>query len=367
MLMVIFGAGALYDSSADYTPTEEDTHWTPTKDLVGLRSYRPPLANQLFELRKSFATAAEKIPKCQLILNQLRNRPSDMSVEQQLEKLREQALNYPEGQRQLVSVQFYLQWIIGECQSEWNRSIDSHTTYRVLLGQIDRQLKGEPACLVTFNYDTLLEEAFLSLGRPFRSLDDYISESDYKIIKPHGSVNWARELIFPKEVDKLDQLQFANDLIAQADTLQAGDGDRYCLTEDSDRHQGRHWVVSYMARPNDKPAFQAVLPAVAIPLEKKQDYVCPASHLEVLKECMSKADKLLVIGWKGAEESFLQLLSTGLKRGIPKMVVSSGTDSAEKVKSTLQRFGIDGANWLLGEYGFTIEVRSGSIEAFISK
>ena len=154
----------------------EDHHRRPTEGIVGLRDSRPPLANQLFELREKFAAAAEKIPKCQLILNELRNRPSDMSVEQQLEKLREQALSYPEGQRQLVSVQFYLQWIIGECQSEWNRNINSHTTYRVLLGQIDRQLKGESTCLVTFNYDTLLEEAFLSLGRPFGSLDDYVEK-----------------------------------------------------------------------------------------------------------------------------------------------------------------------------------------------
>jgi hypothetical protein len=287
-----------------------------------------------------------------------------MSVEQQLEKLREQALSYPEGQRQLLSVQFYLQWIIGECQSEWNRRINSHTTYRVLLGQIDRQLKGEPAFLVTFNYDTLLEEAFLSLGRPFRSLDDYISESDYKIIKPHGSVNWARGLNAPMEVDEeFDQLQFANELIAQADTLEAGD--YYRLIPEGYRQSGQ-WVVSHMVR-SDSPVSQGVLPAVAIPLEKKQDYVCPASHMEMLKECMSKADKLLVIGWKGAEENFLQLLSRGLKRGIPKMVVSSGKDSAETIKSTLQHFGMDGANWLLGEKGFTDEVRSGSIEAFIGK
>jgi len=364
MLMVIFGAGASYDSSADYPPGKEDRHQTPSGEYVHLRRFRPPLANQLFELRTSFATVAERIPKCQLILNELRNRPSDMSVEQQLEKLREQALGYPEGQRQLVSVQFYLQWTIGECQSEWNRSINSHTTYRVLLGQIDRQLKGKPACLVTFNYDTLLEEAFLSLGQRFLSLDDYISKSDYRIIKPHGSVNWARELDTLKQVDIRDHLQFANDLIAHADTLQAGD--RYRLISDSDRSQGRPWVVSHMRIPN-KPDSQAVFPAVAIPLEKKQDYVCPPSHMEVLKECMSKADKLLVIGWKGADENFLELLSKGLKRGIPKMVVSSGKDSAEKVKSTLQRFGIDGANWLLGEKGFTNEVRSGSIEAFVGR
>lgn len=361
MLMVIFGAGASYDSSPDYAPTSEDMHNTPG-GIVVLREYRPPLANQLFELRTSFATAAEEIPRCQPILDQLRNRPSDMSVEQQLGKLREQALNYPEGQRQLVSVQFYLQWIIGECQSEWNQRIKSHTTYRVLVGQIDRQLKGEPACMVTFNYDTLLEEAFLSLGRTFYTLDEYISRNDYRIIKPHGSVNWVQELEEQKQSQVVpSQLRFANDLIAQAETLRATD--RYHLITNSDRGPGSRWVVSQI-RVNS--SLGAVLPAIAIPLEKKQDYVCPASHLEVLRDCISKADKLLIIGWKGAEKNFLQLLSERLKKGIPKMVVSSSRFSAEKIMLTL--FGIDGAaDCHLGEKGFTNEVRSGSIETFIDK
>ena len=159
-------------------------------------------------------------------------------------------------------------------------------------------------------------------------------------------------------------MQCANELIAQADTLQAHD--RYRLIPENGVFGHERWVVSYM-HITDNPDPQPVLPAVAIPLEKKQDYVCPLSHMEVLRECMPKADKLLVIGWKGTEENFLQLLSKGLKRGIPKMVVSSGKDSAEKIKSTLQHFGIDGAHWLLGEKGFTEEVRSGSIEAFIGK
>lgn len=361
MLMVIFGAGASYDSSPDYAPTREDMHPTPD-GVVVLRGCRPPLANQLFELRTRFAAAAEEIPRCQPILDQLRNRPSDMSVEQQLGKLREQALNYPEGQRQLVSVQFYLQWTIGECQSEWNQRIKSHTTYRVLLGQIDRQLKGEPACLVTFNYDTLLEEAFLSLGRPFRTLDEYVSRSNYRIIKPHGSINWTQELDEPKQTQvALSQLRFANDLIARAETLRTID--KYHLITNIDRGAGSRWVVSQI---HVDSSLGAVLPAIAIPLEKKQDYVCPASHLEVLRDCTSKADKLLIIGWKGAEENFLQLLSEGLRKGIPKMIVSSGRFSAEKIMLAL--FGTDGAaDCHLGEKGFTNEVRSGSIEAFIGK
>lgn len=362
--MVVFGAGASYDSSPDYPPTEQDVHSSIEGGGFYLRGVRPPLANQLFELRPIFASAAQKIPKCRLILGQLRDMSSDMSVEQELERLRERSLNYPEGRRQLLSIQFYLQWTIGECQSEWNRRTYSHTTYQGLLGQIDRRLKGEQVCLVTFNYDTLIEEAFVSLGKGFRSLDDYISKDDYKIIKPHGSVNWARELTEPKEADKLDHLQMANDLIAQAETLQASN--KYHQIPDSDRSPNGQWIVSHMLIPG-KPGHQAVLPAIAIPLEKKTEYECPPGHVQALEQCISKTDKLLIIGWKAAEEHFVKLLAKGLSKEIPKMIVSSGRDSAGRIKDTLQSFGVDGAGWLFGESGFTDAVRSGRIENFISR
>jgi hypothetical protein len=363
MLTIVFGAGASYDSSLDYSQSEERATLMEGRVII-LRGMRPPLANQLFELRATFATASQEISKSQLILDQLRRRSSDVSVEQKLEKLREESVNYPEGKRQLVSIQFYLQMIIGECQSQWNQSIHAHTTYKSLLGQIDKQLKGEPACLVTFNYDTLLEEAFISLGKRFESLNDYTSQNDYKIIKPHGSVNWVRELTSPLEIHQSNHLQLANDLIARADTLQASD--RYHQIPDSDRvHDGR-WIVSYIQIP-DKPGPQAVLPAVAIPLVKKNQFVCPAEHMKALEECISKTDKLLIIGWKAQEKNFVGLLSKGLKKGIPKMIVSSSRDSAARIKNMLQRFGVGGASWNFGENGFTDSVQSGRIESFISK
>jgi hypothetical protein len=116
-----------------------------------------------------------------------------------------------------------------------------------------------------------------------------------------------------------------------------------------------------------KPGHQAVLPAIAIPLEKKTEYECPPGHVQALEQCISKTDKLLIIGWKAAEEHFVKLLAKGLSKEIPKMIVSSGRDSAGRIKDTLQSFGVDGAGWLFGESGFTDAVRSGRIENFISR
>jgi hypothetical protein len=365
MLLVVFGAGASYDSSMDYSPSVQAVDRDGL--VIQLRAFRPPLANELFDLRGIFANAAEKISKCQLVLNELRSRPTEMSVEQQLKKLSEQAADYPEGKRQLLAVQFYLQWTISECQAEWNRSIKSHTTYRPLLGQIDRQRRGEPVCLVTFNYDTLLEEAFSSLNMPFVSIDDYISRSGYKVIKPHGSVNWVRALTVTstRRVDSMDQVQMANRIIAIADTLEPSED--YYLAPEKDRGA---WVISRSSQiPKTSGSYQIVLPAIAIPLEKKTGYACPASHVRVLEESVSKTEKLLLIGWKGAEYAFVNLLGKRLRKDIPKMIVSSNKQSAMKIRDAMIEAklstGVDG--WQCAEHGFADTVRSGEIEDFIKR
>ena len=215
--------------------------------------------------------------------------------------------------------------------------------------------------MVTFNYDTLLEEAFASLGMKFESLDDYVSRNDFKIIKLHGSVNWVREPTIPIMSKKVDPVLVANDVLKTADKMEFSD--KYHLVPKAQRQQH---IFSYITNP-DKPGRSVVFPAIAIPLEKKTKYECPKEHVEALQECISRTDKLLIIGWKAAEENFVGLLSKGLEKEIPKMFVSRSKESAEKIHNTLINAGIDGAHWLLGEGGFRDEVRSGRIERFIGK
>ena len=363
--MVVFGAGASYDSSADHeapSKPEQIEGYITRKDSSGFHptAIRPPLASQLFELRSMFAEVAQQLPKIQIPIDELRNLPSNISVEQKLEKMNERSLSYDEGRRQLVSIRFYLQWIISKCQAQWNNAIFTHTNYRALLGQIDRQRKGDPVCLVTFNYDTLLEEAFGSLDMEFEIFDDYIRR-DFKIIKLHGSVNWVREPTKPIENRKTNHVEVANDALKVAERMELSN--IYRLIPEAERQQH---IFSYMGDPNRGPS-QVVFPAIAIPLQKKVQYECPKEHIRALEECIPKTDNLLIIGWKAGEQDFLDLLSKTLQKGVPKKIVSRNRDSADQIQHTLTSAGIDGAHWLLSEGGFTTELRSGRIEDFIAK
>src|SRR5947208_9452386 len=118
--MVIFGAGASYDSLA--VP--------PTGDgRVSL--YRPPLANQLFDWR--FGDDIARFPRCQPVISYLQ-RPN-VNVEAELEKLQTDASGYPEGVRQLAAVRYYLQTMLWGCQDRWRTVTRGVTNYKTLLDQ----------------------------------------------------------------------------------------------------------------------------------------------------------------------------------------------------------------------------------------
>jgi hypothetical protein len=70
MLMVIFGAGASYDSCPTYPP---GTAVPASPDSLN-HYHRPPLAIELFEDRPVFAEAIEHyFPECQPIVPRLRS------------------------------------------------------------------------------------------------------------------------------------------------------------------------------------------------------------------------------------------------------------------------------------------------------
>jgi hypothetical protein len=237
MLMVVFGAGASYDSAPSLPG--------------GGQEWRPPLANDLFENRPNFAAIAQGYTRLLPIIPYLRELHG-ASVEQVLETLRDEAQEYPDGHRQLAAVKYYLRDILWECTDRWTKQVLRVTNYRSLLDKIARKRPSdEPLLLVTFNYDALLEDALSDHGFKTNEISDYIqSHHKYKLIKLHGSINWSRVLTFPtlwegKTMNRFDLIDRAADLKMSAQIV----------------------VNNYKA---DQERQILLFPAIAIPVQQSQ-------------------------------------------------------------------------------------------------
>ena len=146
-------------------------------------------------------------------------------------------------------------------------------------------------------------------------------------------------------------MTLAFELIERAEQLQLTD--EFLWSGESD-----------MGRLNDP--LIPIFPALAIPLIAKSTFECPKEHQDTLRDCIPAVSKILVIGWRGAEQHFLQLLS-GLngKRKIPGLVVAGDRGQASEVIVRLSRAS-DLITWSASEGGFSDFVTSGEADRFLS-
>ncbi len=303
-MMVIFGAGASYDSASALRPNQVSATW------------RPPLANQLFDLKR-FGDLISQFRKCHPLITYLQ----EANVEEVLEKYQSESGKDPERLRQLAAVRYYLQTMLYTCMIGWQSETKGVTNYKTLMDLIRHErTPGDRVCLVTFNYDTLLEDAVSDIvGARKSSIIDYVS-GDYQIIKPHGSIEWAHEVIGFRDVRNQNPMNVASEVIEKIPELEIGE--------------------EYEIIPNraisQTFSEKAYLPALAIPVQNKPRYECPGLHLRTLEKELADVTKLLIIGWRAADESFLKLLAKGLSKAPRILVVSSARDKATSVIEKLR-------------------------------
>src|SRR3989442_13743501 len=109
MLMVIFGAGASFDSVPSRPP-----------GAYSSLEHRLPLAADLFADRPLFADAMTRFPDFVPLVPSLRNPPDNLSLEGFLQRLQRESDEYEARYRQLAAIRFYLHYVIWECQLGWN-------------------------------------------------------------------------------------------------------------------------------------------------------------------------------------------------------------------------------------------------------
>lgn len=295
--LVILGAGASFDY--DYENIDKKEKWTP------------PLGNGLFD--KRFSDIINKFPGVHSTLSELRI-ASDIESYFQQEWNEIENGYLPERLVALINIQYYLHYLSNHISVE-NQNYDSNN-YDILVKNAYRYTKNpnQNALFITFNYETLLEQSIERICRiSFESIDNYIvNSSKLIIIKPHGSCNWGWRIN-----------QFTNDfygektIINTANSLYENSNDlaeiNFQFIHDKDSifligDESTNIVSNNYSESN----LNNIFPALIIPYNSKDEFVLPKRHLHHLNYYLGDIEDVLVIGWKGTEEYFMNLLKKRL-------------------------------------------------------
>lgn len=330
MLMLIMGAGASFDSVYpddlpvdSFATIDRNTLVTPRDSK---HPDRPPLASGLVDLRQRFGVAADAYPEVRPLIARLRRTfeaGDPVNIESELDAIVGLAERTdPHLLRQLAAFRFYLREIITETCDAWWQHAHGITNYHVLIERVEswRYPREERVCVVTFNYDTLLERAVADvLNLKISGLSDYIGPNDWKwtIVKLHGSVNWGRIVSPNNRTLGKTGTEVERALIEYAAEIRPAD--EYVWL---DKGEG----VIEDAR--------VLLPALAIPTTVKPSFECPREHLERLRMLLPEVDRVLVIGWRATEAHFLALWQGVVSHAVTGFIVNG---SSEEATQTAQR------------------------------
>lgn len=163
-------------------------------------------------------------------------------------------------------------------------------------------------------------------------MGDYVSDSKFTLVKLHGSIDWCHWI--PVDATKLVS-DAAEDVIRTAPV------------------EGEGWVINKAGSlPRSEMRYRSV-PALAIPTVSKQTFICPPEHANFLREFIPQVTKIVIIGWRAAEQNFLQMLVAGLKDHPVQVVAACGDiDSANQTLDRLKAVGIE-ADYVAAPGGFS--------------
>jgi hypothetical protein len=305
MLLIVFGAGASYDSAVMWPPDDNDrpgwlSRGPGNPSLV--EASRPPLTDALFNY------PAIEVPAAASGVEWVRMNRHDKSVEQTLRALQIAATRSAILRQKLLALRFYLHSAISKAERGWTHHV---TNYDALLAAVESG-GFDKVCLLTFNYDTFLDQA-LARHLGINVLPEGCWHRHYALVRCHGSLNWAYEV--------LDEQINVPDFTEQQMCT------RLCTAEPLTLSPLR--MFGSNANP-PKGHGKLLVPAIAIPAEPKSEFICPKEHVEILEEHIPQFTKVLLIGWKGVEEHVRRALS-GLRADVRGLVVSGSEDESKMI------------------------------------
>lgn len=306
MKIVILGAGASYDCINKY---HEEGY-----KLEETLKWRPPLGNDILGSRKNFREIYDLYPGAQIFSHAI-NASSD--IEEFFQKKWTQAIDKNDNVTlaNLINTQYCFQHLFFVISQHYSKNIGSNN-YQILLQQAhDYTIQtGEEVAFITFNYDLLLEYELLKFYAPNEQIDlSTYTRFPIKIFKPHGSCNWVKNFKngVPNDIVSYllkEKISLSNLKEMLKETIEINYFDYRKNEKDRTNEdlfiQGIENVIRVHGIANCIGSF----PQLLIPMKEKDEFVMPKEHEELMKDYLSKMTDLLVIGWKGQEATFLELL-----------------------------------------------------------
>lgn len=296
--LIILGAGASFDSQSN----------TDFSDRHILDHWHPPLTNNIFDTRRFYEILNKYEPYVSHLAAYVSSKlkGGKLSFEDILTDLRiNKTSSNPDLIQQLVALRFYIVDLFMAVSTNYFRSVNNYQTLIQIINGT-----GRKACIVNFNYDLLFEKAFFT--KLPTQVEEY-TKQDIKVIKLHGACNWY----FWRKINGLDPKSSYDFALLGAQYVLDSESTKYPIVIKNVKTSKN--LPSEGSDPLTKFTY---LPAVALPLHSKLDYVCPEEHVAAMKSAIDGVDRIVIIGWKAGDPYLVQLLKDLLKdKEIPIAVV----------------------------------------------
>ncbi len=275
-LTIIVGAGASHDCAGSANTQANER-------------LRPPLAKHVFA--ETFQDILKNYPRVERRSDEIRTR---LSKGENLEQILRDFWESAERNRNnwLLDVPRYLRelfWTISQDYLPGTSKYD--TLVRCVL-----DYSVEKVLFLNLNYDLFLESAIEGYdGHEFATLDSYIPpDKKWALVKPHGSVNWARILEncpkyvggLPRPPSDLQELPiFGSEL-------------KVILWN---RHSREFYVPG-------SATGGYLYPQVVVPADRPKEFISPQTHVDKARTFLESCTDFLLIGFSGHDDDVLSLL-----------------------------------------------------------
>lgn len=204
----------------------------------------------------------------------------------------------------LISVQYYLHHLFQKFSDGLDFRRNNYMGFfQGLVDSLIQKGDEEKALIVSFNYDTILEQSLSkALHYTYHNLDDYINIDNHKfaLLKPHGSCNWGRS--YTDEFLNSLQIHKNGSVVSISQALYKRQISLGKINS----------CLSNKSKLVDASDLKYYFPQLLIPFKSKDSFIMPESHTMFLEKFLDQIDKIIILGWKGAEEKFKSLLKKQL-------------------------------------------------------